>query len=89
MAGFEMLDDDQLENVAGGYFHPVDTHCDANAAVRERAALSSRMVRSLKNGTRVNVTGEGVHNPEDRRTWYPIDYPAKGWIVGSSIGLRE
>ncbi|MDO5701830.1 MAG: SH3 domain-containing protein [Lachnospiraceae bacterium] len=89
MAKLEKIDDKLLEDVVGGFFRQVDTHCDANAAVRSSASLSSRMVRSLKNGSRVNVIGDGVYNFEDGRTWYPIDYPVNGWIVGRSIGLKE
>jgi uncharacterized protein YgiM (DUF1202 family) len=89
MAGFEKLSEAALEDVVGGVTRVVNTHTDKNAAVRANPGLSYQQVASLKNGTRVNTTGETVRNTTDGRIWYQIDSPVDGWIAGSLIGLRD
>jgi hypothetical protein len=91
MATFEKLRDEQLEDVVGGvsYSCVINTHSDSNAVIRKSPALKSGRKTSLPNNTVVNVCGDGVYNFDDGRTWYPIDKPLKGWIVGRSIGLPD
>ena len=76
------LSDEMLENVAGGASRIINTHTDANAMVRTDPFMGAERVSSLRNGTRVNITGEIAESFEDGRIWYKIDYPVDGWICG-------
>jgi bacteriocin-like protein len=89
MAAFEKINDDMLENVVGGHQHVINTHTGQKAVIRSSPSLNSAKKTSLSNGQVVNVCGEGVFNYDDGRTWYPIDSPLKGWVVGRSVGLYE
>ena len=78
------LEDEQMDQVIGGVTRTVNTHTDAKAVIKSGAGIACEQVALLGNGTRVNTTGETCE--KDGKTWYKIDYPVDGWIVGSKIG---
>ena len=81
------IDDEMLDNVTGGTTRTVNTNTSQNAAVRCAAGKSYEQIASLKNGTKVNATGEFIKN--DGRWWAEIDSPVQGWIVASILGYER
>ena len=80
MADYKELNDEALDDVVGGISRYVNTHTDANATVWASWTMDSGRVKTLKNGTRVNWTGEVCEDPVSGRTMYQIDYPVDGWV---------
>ncbi len=87
MAGKNMLNEDELQNVSGGASRTVNTGTTQPAVVRSGAGTNFSQIASLPSGTQVNTTGNVASNGMDGRTWFEINYPVYGWIAGSLIGF--
>ena len=87
MSEYNKIKDVDLENVTGGARRTVYNDAIGYANVREEPGLHGTVAAKLKNGTKVNTTGNKI--TRDGYTWYEItleggsDY---GWIAGSLIG---
>ena len=86
----ERINDDVLENVAGGIRRIVNTKSACNAVVRKNPGTKYAIVRTFPNGRSVDVDEDSaVFNEEDGYTWYHIASPVNGWVTGYCIGLPE
>ena len=87
MTDIKKINDQELENVAGGESRTVNTGMKIDAVVRAGAGLSFPQIASIKNGNTVSTTGACVH--ADGRSWYEISAPVKGWMAGGLLGLQD
>ena len=81
------ISDEALENVIGGTTRTVNTNTSQNAVVRSGAGKAFEQIASLKNGTKVNATGEFIK--ADGRWWAEVDSPVYGWIAASILGYER
>ena len=87
MSDKKVLNSDELNGVSGGVSRIVDTQQPIDAVVHSGPGVAYPQIGSLSNGTQVNTTGNVSYNPQDRRTWYEINYPMYGWMVGILLGF--
>ena len=87
MTDIKKINDQELENVAGGESRTVNTGMKIEAVVRSGAGFSFPQISAIKNGNTVITTGKSVHAAG--RTWYEISAPVKGWMAGGLIGLQD
>ena len=89
MKEFEKINENILENVTGGVRRTVYNDAVGYANLRKAPGLNSDVFFTLRNGNRVDTTGNKV--TKDGYTWYEVrlvDYDTgwTGWIAGSLIG---
>lgn len=85
MTDINKINEEALENVTGGVVKIVNTGDQRDAVIRIAPGTSNAQIGSLKNGTRVNATGE--LRTADGRSWAKIDSPVVGWVAASIIGF--
>ena len=78
------LDLDEMEKVSGGSQRTVVT---GSATVRSGAGSNYPVCRSLSYNTVVNFTGTVDWNETEGRSWYKINAPVTGWVLGREIGI--
>ena len=87
MTEMNKINEEALEEVAGGKTRRVHNDAVPYAHIRSNPGLDSRIYFDISNGNTVETTGKVVHR--DGYDWYQIrlagayDY---GWIAGSLIG---
>lgn len=81
-----VLEDGELDPVAGGVMRTVNTKMAVDAVVRSGPGTQYPQAGTLSNGTQVNTTANSSYNALDGRTWYEINYPMYGWMAGSLLG---
>ena len=87
MTDMKKINDQELENVAGGESRVVNTGRNIEAVVRSGAGFGFPQISAIKNGNAVMTTGRSVH--ADGRTWYEICAPVSGWMAGGMLGLQD
>ncbi len=71
-----------LEKASGGNAKTIQT---AMAKVHSGPGKNYSLAGKLDNGTVVNFTGTVSYNDEEGRSWYQIDSPLYGWVLGGDI----
>lgn len=87
MSEFDKLQDESLENIAGGDERTVNNETSGFAYIREEPFLNSRIISKAYNGQFVYTTGKTESN--DGYVWYQINLHGEyshGWIMGQLIG---
>ena len=79
-----LLTDDELKKVNGGARRTVHNDSANYGYIRSGPGLKYDVVAQVNNGEHVNTTGDT--KKVDGCTWYQIDSPVNGWIVGSVLG---
>ncbi len=82
----KLLTDDELEKVNGGAQRSVYNDRADYGIIRSGPGLEYDVVARVNNGVHVNTTGNT--KKADGHTWYEIDSPGYGWIVGELIGYK-
>ena len=77
------LTDDELKKVNGGDHWKVDNPDADYVNIRSDPGMNHTVVGRVNNGDYVNTTGST--RKVDGLTWYQIDHPANGWIVGIEL----
>ena len=75
---------DDMEKVSGGAQKTVVT---GSATVRTDAGANYPVVRTLGYNTTVNFTGTVTYNDSEGRSWYKINSPVTGYVLGREIGI--
>ena len=75
---------EELNKVSGGVQKTVVT---GNATVRSGAGVNYPPCRTLGYNTVVNFTGTVFYNEQEGRSWYKINSPVTGWVLGREIGI--
>ena len=75
---------DEMDKVSGGVSKMVVT---GSATVRSGAGANYPVCRTLGYNTVVNFTGTVLYNEQEGRSWYKINRPVGGWVLGREIGI--
>ena len=75
---------EEMNKVSGGVHKTVVT---CSATVRSGAGANYRTCTILGSNTVVNFTGTVLYNEQEGRTWYKINSPVTGWVLGREIGM--
>ena len=75
---------DEMEKVNGGVQKRVVT---GSATVRSGAGSNYSVNGTLGCNTIVNFTGNISFNDAECRSWYQINSPITGWVLGREIGI--
>ena len=75
---------EEMDKVSGGVQKKVVT---GSATVRSGAGLNYPVCRTLGYNTVVNFTGTVTYNVQEGRSWYKINSPVTGWVMGREIGI--
>ena len=75
---------DDMEKVSGGSQKKVVT---GSATVRSGAGANYSVNGTLGYNTIVNFTGTVSFNDAECRSWYQINSPISGWVLGREIGI--
>ena len=75
---------EEMEKATGGAQKTVVT---GSATVRSGAGSNYPVARVLGYNTVVNFTGTVDYNDQEGRTWYQINSPVRGWVLGREIGI--
>ena len=75
---------EEMNKVSGGVQRTVVT---GSATVRSGAGTNYPPCRKLGYNTVVNFTGTVLYNEQEHRSWYKINSPVTGWVLGREIGL--
>ena len=79
-----LLTDDELKKVNGGVRRIVSVDDRGYTNVRSGPGMNYTVVTRVYNGEHVNTTGRTKE--ANGYTWYEIDSPDYGWVVGSVLG---
>lgn len=87
MSDMNQIRDENLDNVVGGKIRVINNRDASYANIRSNAGLGSSVLFTMKNGEKVDTTGNRIHR--DGFDWYEIylDGGRYGWIAGHFIGL--
>jgi len=88
MTEMKKINDQALENVVGGVTRTIKNDAVNYANIRDDAGLNAPVLTTMKNGTKVELTGNGPIK-KDGYLWYEIwiNPGQRGWISGSLIGF--
>ena len=75
---------EEMDKVSGGVQKKVVT---GKATVRSGAGANYPVCRTLGYDTVVNFTGTVIYNEQEGRSWYKINSPVTGWVLGREIGI--
>ena len=75
---------EEMDKVSGGAQKTVMT---GSATVRTGAGSNYPIARILGYNTVVNFTGTVDYNDQEGRSWYQINSPVSGWVLGREIGI--
>jgi hypothetical protein len=75
---------EEMNKVSGGVQKTVVT---GSATVRSGAGTNYPVCRTLGYNTVVNFTGTVIYNEQEGRSWYKINSPVTGWVLGREIGI--
>ena len=75
---------EEMNKVSGGVQKWVMT---GSATVRSGAGVNYPPCRTLGYNTVVNFTGTVSYNKQDGWSWYEINSPVTGWVLGREIGI--
>ena len=75
---------EEMNKVSGGVQKTVVT---GSATVRSGAGVNYPPYRTLGYNTVVNFTGTVLYNEQEGRSWYKINSPVTGWVLGREIGI--
>ena len=75
---------DEMGQISGGAQKTVVT---GSATVRTGAGANYPVARTLGYNTVVNFTGTVDYNDQEGRSWYQINSPVRGWVLGREIGI--
>ena len=50
--------------------------------------LPGPVCKTLYYNTVVNFTGTVLYNEQEGRSWYKINSPVTGWVLGADIGIK-
>jgi hypothetical protein len=75
---------EDMKKISGGAQKTVVT---GSATVRSGAGSNYPVVRTLGYNTVVNFTGTVDYNDQEGKTWYKINSPVTGWVLGREIGI--
>ena len=75
---------EEMNKVSGGVQKWVMT---GSATVRSGAGVNYPPCRTLGYNTVVNFTGTVSYNEQEGRSWYKINSPVTGWVLGREIGI--
>jgi len=75
---------EDMEKVSGGIQKTVMT---GSATVRSGAGANYSSNGTLGYNTTVNFTGKVSYNESEGRSWYYINSPVCGWVLGREIGI--
>ena len=75
---------EEMDKVSGGVQKKVVT---GKATVRSGAGANYPVCRTLGYDTVVNFTGTVIYNEQEGRSWYKINSPVTGWVMGREIGI--
>ena len=84
MEEIKSLSLEDMEKISGGAQKSVVT---GSATVRSGAGSNYPVVRTLGYNTVVNFTGTVDYNDQEGRSWYKINSPVTGWVLGREIGI--
>lgn len=76
---------EDMEKISGGVQKTIVT---GSATVRSGAGANYPVCRTLGYNTVVNFTGTVLYNEQEGRSWYKINSPVTGWVLGSDIGIK-
>lgn len=81
------INEKALENVTGGKIRTIDNPDASYVNIRSQAGLQGSVLFRMKNGQKVDTTGNKI--TRDGYTWYEIylDGGKYGWIAGHFIGF--
>ena len=88
MAEIRKLTQEELEGISGGAVREVHNDSVPYAYIRVAPGLSSEILFSVDNGTKLSTTGNKI--TRDGYTWYEVYLAGRysyGWIAGSLIGF--
>ena len=77
---------EEMNKVSGGVQKWVMT---GSATVRSGAGVNYPPHRILGYNTVVNFTGTVSYNEQEGRSWYKINSPVTGWVLGREIGIDD
>ena len=83
-ANMQELSMDEMDKVSGGGTLTVQGN---GATVRNGPGKGYASNGKLTAGTQVNFTGTLSYNDKEGRTYYMIDSPLYGWVLGKDLGL--
>ena len=75
---------EEMNKVSGGVQKKIVT---GSATVRSGAGTNYPVSRTLGYNTVVNFTGTVIYNEQEGRSWYKINSPVTGWVLGREIGI--
>ena len=75
---------EEMNKVSGGVEKRVRTD---SATVRSGPGVNYPPCRTLDYNTVVNFTGTVIYNEQEGRSWYKINSPVTGWVLGREIGI--
>ncbi len=75
---------EEMDMVSGGVQKTIVTH---SATIRGGAGANYPVCRTLGYNTVVNFTGTVLYNEQEGRSWYKINSPVTGWVLGREIGI--
>lgn len=75
---------EEMDMVSGGV---QKTIVAGSATVRSGAGANYPVCRTLGYNTVVNFTGTVSYNEQEGRSWYKINSPVTGWVLGREIGI--
>ncbi len=86
MTEMNKINIDALENAAGGRIREIDNPDASYANIRNQAGLQGTILFRMKNGQKVDTTGNTIKR--DGFIWYEIylDGGKYGWVAGNLIG---
>ncbi len=75
---------EEMDMVSGGVQKTIVT---GSATVRSGAGANNPVCRTLGYNTVVNFTGTVLYNEQEGRSWYKINSPVTGWVLGRELGI--
>ena len=75
---------DDMNKVSGGVQKTVVT---GSTTVRTGPGVNYPPCRTLGYNTVVNCTSTVSYNEQEGRSWYKINSPVTGWVLGREIGI--
>ena len=87
MSEVKKLNEQALDNVVGGVTRTIHNDAVSYANIRDDIGLNAKVLTTMKNGTKVELTGNEPIK-KDGYVWYEIwiNPGQRGWIAGSLIG---
>ena len=74
-----------MEKISGGAQKKIVT---GSATIRTGAGANYPVCITIRYNTVVNFTGTVSYNEQEGRSWYKINSPVTGWVLGSDIGIK-